>query len=414
MRLLVVAPPYAGHLNPLLVLARSVPDAEVLVVTGPGKLADSRAAGFAATPVLADDPDAMERIADTPRVTGHPVRALRQVAANLRLLPRVLPEVQAAADAFGPDAVVADFCAPVAGVVAGRLGAPWVTTVPTPFAIENRRGTPAYLGGWTPRAGLAGRLRDAAGRAATRTGKHLAGVVFRRELEPFGGSLYRPDGSEAFYSPHAILALGLAELEFDRDWPAALRFIGPVTAVPQPVTAPPTLLPEDEPRVLVTLGTHLPWAKHDLADQVVRLAERVPGLSFVVSLGDSSRLTAPTRIAARVQAVPYVPYDASLASFAAVLHHGGAGITYSTLRAGLPSVVWPRDYDQFDFAARIARRGLGVRVRSLTEAPDALAAALALPRAGLERFAALVRSGDPAAEFRRALRPPAAPGASSR
>ena len=429
MRVLLVAPPYAGHLHPLLVLAGAVPDAEVLVVTGPAKLAAARAAGFAAAPVLPDDPDALERIANTPKVTGHPIRALRQVAANFRVLPRALPDVQAAADSFGPEVIVADFCAPIAGVVAGRLGVPWVTTIPTPFAIENRRGTPAYLGGWTPPRGPLGRARDAVGRGLVRGGKHLAGAVFRRDLAAFGGSLYRADGSEAFYSPDAILALGLRELEFDRDWPAAVQFIGPVvgpTAVAQtviPVDDPTTVIPADagiscddqvETRVLVTLGTHLPWAKRGLVAQVTRLAERAHGFSFMISLGDAVGGSTPTRVAPRVQVVPYFRYDATMASFDVVVHHGGAGITYSTLRAGLPSVVWPQDYDQFDFAARITWHGLGVRIRSLTEARDALAAALDLPRNPIERFADLVGASDPAAEFRRVLSSRAAPGAASR
>lgn len=416
MRVLLVAPPYAGHLHPLLVLAGAVPDAEVLVVTGPAKLAAARTAGFAAAPVLPDDPDALERIANTPKVTGHPIRALRQVAANFRVLPRALPDVQAAADSFGPEVIVADFCAPIAGVVAGRLGVPCVTTIPTPFAIENRRGTPAYLGGWTPPRGRLGRARDAVGRGLVRGGKHLAGAVFRHDLAAFGGSLYRADSSEAFYSPDAILALGLRELEFDRDWPAAVQFIGPVVEAPAPALVELVETPRDlvstcstseaERRVLVTLGTHLPWAKPDLVTQVVRLAERLPDHRFVVALGDASGDRTPTRVTPNVEAVDWLPYDQSLAEFDVVVHHGGAGITYSTLRAGLPSVVWPQDYDQFDFAARITWHGLGVRIRSLREAPDALAAALALPSEPINRFAEGVRRSDPATAFRLAISQP--------
>lgn len=395
----MVAPPYAGHLSPLLVIAQHLRErgAQVTVATGPAKLPTLRTLGFAGHPVLADDPEAMERIADTTGpVTGHPGRAWRQVRDNLRLLPRALVDVRAAAHAAQPELIVADFCAPVAGVVASEAGVPWITTVPTPFAIENRRGTPAYLGGWTPYPGWPGRVRDLAGRLATRAGKHLAGRLFRAELAPFGGSLYRADGSETFYSDRSILALGLPELEFDRDWPAPLEFIGPITALPNRVEAP-SLLAEDRPRVLVTAGTHLPWAKRTLVGQVVALAERLPGFSFVVSLGDASLDTAARRVAPRVQVMPFVSYDAAMGQFEAVVHHGGAGITYSTLRAGLPSVVWPRDYDQFDFAARLAHHGLAMRVRSIGQAVDALPRAVELPREPLDRFAALVRASDPLA-----------------
>lgn len=335
-------------------------------------------------------------------MAGHPLRALRQARDNLTLLPRALPDVRAAADRWQPDAVVADFCAPVAGVVAAEAGVPWVTTIPTPFAIENRRGTPAYCGGWTPTPGPVGELRDGLARSATRAAKHLAGRVFRRELAMVGGSLYRPDGSEAFYSDRAILALGLRDLESDRDWPAALRFVGPLTAFAQPATWP-SLAATDRARVLVTVGTHLPWVKRTLVADVVRLAERLPQVSFVVSLGEACAEPALTTVAPQVQVAPFVPYDRALCDFDAVLHHGGAGISYSALRAGLPSVVWPLDYDQFDCAARLVHHGLAVRVRTLREAVIALPRALRLPRAPLQRFAAMVAASDPLAAAERTL-----------
>ena len=405
----MVAPPYAGHLNPLLVIARQLRSrgVETRFVTGPGKLPLCRDLGFDAVPAVADDPGAMERIANTRRrVAGHPVRAARQVRDNLRLLPRALVDVQDAADRWQPDAIVADFCAPVAGVVARRAGVPWVTTIPTPFAIENRRGTPAYCGGWTPPHGPAGRLRDGLARAATRSVKQLAGRVFRTELEVFGGSLYRPDGSEVFYSDRAILAFGLASLEFDRDWPEALQFIGPVTSIPGEAEQP-QLLPDDRPRVLVTLGTHLHWAKRDLVHAVTSLAQRVPSHAFVVSLGDVHGGGTPTRVASRVQVLSWVPYDLAMDAFVAVVHHGGAGITYSSLRAALPCLVWPQDYDQFDFAARIVQHGLGLRVNSLhtTRAADALRRTLELPTDPLIRFSDELRASDPLGHVERTLAP---------
>ena len=61
-------------------------------------------------------------------------------------------------------------------------------------------------------------------------------------------------------------------------------------------------------------------------------------------------------------------------------------------------MVWPRDYDQFDFAARLVHHGLAVRVRSLDQAADA-PRACALPREPLNRFADLMRASDPLAAF---------------
>ncbi len=54
---------------------------------------------------------------------------------------------------------------------------------------------------------------------------------------------------------------------------------------------------------------------------------------------------------------------------ALVVHHGGAGTTHSTLRAGLPSVVVPHVSDQFFWAAELRRLGVApamLSVRRLT------------------------------------------------
>jgi vancomycin aglycone glucosyltransferase len=67
--------------------------------------------------------------------------------------------------------------------------------------------------------------------------------------------------------------------------------------------------------------------------------------------------------------------QALLPRVAAIVHHGGAGTTTTAARSGVPQVVVPRIYDQFYFAGRVHRLGIGVlhgsdqpTARSLTEA----------------------------------------------
>ena len=196
------------------------------------------------------------------------------------------------------------------------------------------------------------------------------------------------------YSPQAILGLGLSELEFDRDWPAAFEFAGPVTESPEPSRIP-GFLDSDRTRVLVTLGTHLPWAKRSLVDQVRRLAERLTELDIVVTMGAPGE-PRHEQVAPRVWVSGYLSYDDVLGRFAAVVHHGGAGVTYSTLRAGLPALVFPHDYDQPDFAARLVARGCALRVRDLDSAATASAleqALVGLP--GVTVAGDAVRRSDP-------------------
>jgi UDP:flavonoid glycosyltransferase YjiC (YdhE family) len=378
LRLTLVAPPFAGHLYPQIALARRLAARghRVRFVTGRRKVALLAGLGFAVDTVSNQDPEAMEQIADTPHpVRGNPLRLGRQLRANLDLLPEIRRELEAVFAEHPPDLVIADFCAPPAGLVCAAAGIPWITTIPTPFALETRTGTPAYLGGWGPPRHLGHRLRDAVGRVATRATKRAFEVAFAGRFRRLGTTVYRADGSEAAYSPAAILGLGMAELEFARDWPAAFQMIGPITESPEPELPPLDLvrdlaldLPDADPSrlILVTLGTHLAWAKSGLDERIGRIARAFPRHRFVVSLGAPGEASPePVRRGAGWAVYPYVPYDRYLDRFAAVIHHGGAGITYSCIRAARRSLVWPCDYDQFDFAARIAARQAGLAVRDL-------------------------------------------------
>ncbi|MBI2688002.1 MAG: glycosyl transferase [Acidobacteria bacterium] len=367
-RIVFVAPPFAGHLNPLLVLGVAARDAGygVEVITGDRKLGVVRGAGLQARGLASIGADALESIANTSRpVRSNPALLLAQFRENLALMPAIQAELRELWRTERPDLVVADSVAPVAGFVAEELGIPWVTTIATPFAIENRQGVPAYCGGWRPGSSL----RDAVGRFAVRSFKRAVAWHFRREFAVLGGGFpYREDGTERIYSPQAILGFGMTELEFERDWPACFSMIGPVVKCPEPVE--PLAFPAGRKRVLISIGTHLLWAKRTLVEDVVRLAAPLRDVQFVVSLGGARGSVG--RAAENVTVHRFVPYARDLGAFDAVVHHGGAGIVYAATLHGVPCVTVPHDYDQFDYAARIEHFGLGLRAGSVAGAGEAL------------------------------------------
>lgn len=62
---------------------------------------------------------------------------------------------------------------------------------------------------------------------------------------------------------------------------------------------------------------------------------------------------------------------------AAIVHHGGAGTTANALRAGVPQVVVPHIVDQFWWAERVCRLGVGVRAPTMRKLdPKRLARAI--------------------------------------
>jgi len=313
-------------------------------------------------------------------VGSHPLRLHAQLRANLALLGDFRAALCALWQAGGPpDLLIADFTLPIAGAVAREQGVPWWTSHPSCCVIETPDGPPAYLGGWHPGRGPLGRLRDAAGRTLIRSFKRAVHRLHRAQIRALGfTSLYRKDGSEALYSDERVLAFALAELEFPRRWPAAVELVGPVLYTPPSAAPEPPFVPGRD-HVLVTLGTHLRWKKEAMAEQVRRAAAALPGIELHWSDGDvrSERRES----AGNFHRLGYVSYARDLPRYALVVHHGGAGVMYHTLRAGLPALVLPVDYDQLDHAARLEAAGAARRLRR----PEDLAAQVAgaLQDAGL-------------------------------
>ena len=364
LRIDMVAPPFAGHLFPLLDLAvglRSRGFTDIRVLSTPSARQAVTLSGFELVEILNEHDDAINAIANTTGQVGrNPIALLRQFKQNLALMRTLKAELELLWQHRPRDLVIADMTVPVAGLTALAMGQHWWTGIPSPCAIETPTGTPSYLGGWLPAKGPMGHLRDACGRTATRLFKKAIGVMFRKTLRDVGlPSLYRAEGTEMIYSPERILAFGLQAFEFERRWPKSLTFVGPLTACPPFEHAAPTFT-HGRPCVLISLGTHLRWARERAWQRALELARALPHVDFHFTDGSpENNIVTPCDNLIRHG---YIPYDNYLHRYAAAVIHGGTGITYSCLRNAVPILVWPHDYDQFDHAARIVHHKLGQRV----------------------------------------------------
>lgn len=373
MKVLVVAPPFAGHLDrlvPLMQAAQRTGHA-VRVLTGHARLPFLKAHGIEAAAPLSLPPGALEHLAEGfGRITGRPHAALAQLRANLRLVPALTEDLCDEIRRWRADVLVADSVALMAGPAAARTGVPWITMIASPLSICAPDGTPPFLGGWSPPKGWPGRARDTLGRMGHRGLRQVVFALFRRQLPPEIARPFRSDGTETIYSPTAILGLGLTEIEFPRTWPPSFEMIGPIASAPS--LDPPPDLPPARRRIFATVGTHLPWARARWRDGLARLADARPDWLIVASEGRMDGGATRSEGPANLLVVPRLCYRRDLPLFDAVIHHGGTGIAYSAIAAGLPSLVVPQDFDQFDMAARIVQAGLGLRARSLSQAPRQL------------------------------------------
>ena len=66
----------------------------------------------------------------------------------------------------------------------------------------------------------------------------------------------------------------------------------------------------------------------------------------------------PTALPEGVRHFEYVPFGSLLPQAAAIVHHGGVNTLAQSLSAGIPQLVMPFAFDQFDNASRLRRLGV--------------------------------------------------------
>ena len=369
----VISVPFSGHLFPTLTLVKPLledPRFQIRVITGFQKKALVERIGFDCLALFPDRPTVMEDIANTSKQANLFIM-YQQLMANSRLLPEVFDEINRIWNSeVKPDLVIADFVAAPAGMLADRLEIPWITTIPSPVAIESRTTTPAYLGGWKPHQGIFYKWRDALGRQVIRLAKKVGLALVKKNLVTLADfKLYREDGTEAVYSPYSILALGMKELEFRDDFPPQLKWVGyrclSFDRLPQEQKQ---YLTTSKKRVFVTCGTHLKWEKERMVELAKILSQEYPDYVFYVTLGDSAGLEHPPRILSENLLIfDYLPYSDVLDQMDFAIHHAGAGILMGCIKKGIPSLILPQDYDQFDNAVRAELFQIGLVSRKKTE-----------------------------------------------
>lgn len=388
-RIVLVSPPFSGHLHPLLGVAHALRErgCRVLVCCTRDRREQIEGEGLEFLPLLAGREERVQALAGVNRrgLRALP-RTLRDLRRALRLMEAMVEELVAGLGDAVPDALVADMTLPLAGAAAERLGCPWVTAHPSPCVIETPDGPPCSFGGLGPARSGPERLRESVLRV---WGRLVKGVFFHLVVgrQPFlvrFPGARRADGSECFYSPSRILCLGDREFEFARRWPRSVRFTGPVAYTPRdPLAgtgASAALRRGRRPLVVCTFGTHLPHVKRQLPVLLRRAAAMAPEADIVLASGRPRPIEGfdgfgPDRERENLRLVPCLDY-ARLDEADLVVHHGGAGACWAALASGRRQIVVPADYDQPDNAERLARRGLAVRLRTLAQLPGAIRSAL--------------------------------------
>jgi MGT family glycosyltransferase len=154
-------------------------------------------------------------------------------------------------------------------------------------------------------------------------------------------------------------------------YPTAFQMVGP--GVWEPPSAPVSWLDEIEgPLVLVTASS-----EKQGDDGLIRTAiEALGGSDLTVAVStaahDPGQFTAPSNV--RIQR--WLPHLPVMQHAAAVVCHGGMGITQKALAAGVPVCVVPFGRDQFEVAKLVGLSGCGTVVTPDQLNPGNLASAI--------------------------------------
>ena len=369
IKIAVVAPPFSGHLYPILELVipllREKDKYDICIYTGFHKEEVVKKLGFPVKVLLKDKPDVFEKISDTERQTN-PVIAYRQFKENLKLMPEIIKETENFFSGRRPDIVLVDFTAVPVGIICKKLNIPWITSIPTPFAIESKTTVPAYVGGLYPRDGFFFKLRDKLARNIIRNYKKLICLILRKQIKELSFTLYNEKGEENIYSPYSILALGMKEFEFRDDFPEQFIWAGPCCSSLFKDSIKFEKDKKYKKTVFMTNGTHLKWAKKSMTDVAEELSKLYPEFLFVVSLGSYLERNKKIIKENNLHIYHYLDYDEVLPKIDYVIHHGGTGVLYSCIKYNKPAVIIPHDYDQFDYAVRadLAEIGIPAKLKS--------------------------------------------------
>ncbi|MDR3182019.1 MAG: glycosyltransferase [Planctomycetaceae bacterium] len=360
-----VAPPLAGHLFPQLQLARYLKTQgfnNLRFFSCPAMQNAVESCGIGFTAILADKENEVMALSHTEHQMNSLRGRLKSITGMLRIAQQMYDELQNEWTVNRPDLAVIDFCSPFAGFAAEDIGVRWWTAMPCLSFLEAKTSAPHFCGSLQPSNSFAGKVRNAVFRQIVRTFKYAAVALFGKEFRKFGFKrLYYPDGSEGYFSPEIILALGLRELEFEPEFPAKLHWLGPCPESP-PAERPPLHYEADKRYVLISLGTQIPWVREKAEALFRSVAAECPDLTFHFTRGKVTESASVTESTRNLLFVNFVPYTAeSLRHYDVIINHCGSGVMYASIAAGVPQLLYPQDFDQFDNAARVVYHGLGLR-----------------------------------------------------
>ena len=267
------------------------------------------------------------------------------------LMRRLLDEEWAAVRAFGPDVILFHPKSLASPHMAERLGVPAILASPLPGFTP----TAAFPSPLLPLTSL-GPLNKPSHLLAIRSGE----LLFGRMLREWREKVLRLAGRRARPATATLYAYSRHVLPVPSDWGkdvlvSGYWFLDDVDDWQMP-EALASFLAGGEPPIYVGFGSMPGLNPRRLAQMVMEGLARVGKRGLLATDGGALAIE---NIPEHVHVITGAPHDTLFPLMGAAMHHGGAGTTGASLRAGLPTIVCPFFGDQPFWGRRVAALGVG-------------------------------------------------------
>jgi MGT family glycosyltransferase len=373
-RFLIPCWPFLGHVFQPLAIAKVLRERghECAFYTGPRAAHIVRDQGFRHFPFRKLDEDALYRFMFSPeRARSMNWRGLLQLTNTLQTfllatVPQQVEDLDAVIAEWRPDVVATDayMMGPVL-VLRERHKLPvailcyYSCMIPGPDAPPFGLGLPRPRNWYTR---LLSRSVYMAANPVRRRFRRAADQIRRRYgLPPLTTSVFEFTGTVPLYA-----VMGTSEFDYERrDLPRSVHYVGAcLWDTPRHEISSSWLdkLPLDQPWVHVSEGT-LHVQEPFLLKAAVQGLANLP-MQVIVSTGGTRE---PAEldlgpIAPNIHLVRWVSHTELLPRLEVMITTGGSATVQSTLKAGVPLIVVPTEWDKPDIARRVVETGAGLRL----------------------------------------------------
>jgi sterol 3beta-glucosyltransferase len=169
-----------------------------------------------------------------------------------------------------------------------------------------------------------------------------------------------PFGQECWRLQKFLNAYSRFVLPIPPDWPENVHVTGYWFLKPDSQWQPPASLIDfirsGSPPVYIGFGSIVDFNQHALLEIIIKALSKA-GKRGILQI--NGNMLTERRISDDILNIGWTPHDWLFPQMSAIVHHGGAGTTANSLRAGVPSIIIPSAWDQPFWGKRMADLRVG-------------------------------------------------------